>query len=170
MVGMRIVPGASDSQSQSSEKPPRSSILEIDSWMPSRGNLSLVDRLMPLMEGSRCVPGEEPDVERALRAGLANAVVHANQKGQIKVHTRCRCATGNEISIIVSEQGRKFDFRNITGDSSTLEASGEHNHGIQLMKAYVDDVYFERVGQKFPGPSALETVCIRNLRSSPSSA
>jgi serine/threonine-protein kinase RsbW len=150
MVGMRIVRGASDSQSQSSEKPSRSSILEIDSWMPSRIQAisPLVERLMLLIEGSRCIPGEEPDVELALREALANAVVHGNEKGQIKVHIRCHCGRGNEISITVSDQGKKFDFRNITSDGGTSEPSSEHNHGIQLMKAYMDEVYFERGGSE----------------------
>jgi len=150
MVGMRIVRGASGSQSQSSEKPSRSSILEIDSWMPSRIEAisPLVDRLMLLIEGSRCISGEERDVELALREALANAVAHGNDKGQIKVHIRCCCGTGNEVSIIVTDQGKKFDFGNITGDSGTSEPSGEHNQEIQLMKAYMDDVYFERGGSE----------------------
>jgi anti-sigma regulatory factor (Ser/Thr protein kinase) len=150
MVGMRIVRGASGSQSQSSEKPSRSSILEIDSWMPSRIEAisPLVDRLMLLIEGSRCIPGEERDVELALREALANAVAHGNEKGPIKVHIRCCCGTGNEVSIIVTDQGKKCDFRNITGDGGTSEPSGEHNQEIQLMKAYMDDVYFERGGSE----------------------
>jgi serine/threonine-protein kinase RsbW len=150
MVGMRIVRGASGSPSQSSEKPSRSSILEIHSWMPSRIQAisPLVDRLMQLIEGSQCVPGEEPDVELALREALANAVVHGNEKGQIKVHIRCRCGAGNEIAIVVTDQGKGFDFRNITGDGGTPESTGERGHRIQLMKAYMDHVYFERGGSE----------------------
>src|ERR1700730_96460 len=150
MVGMRIGRGASGSQSHSSEKPSRPSILEIASWMRSRIEAisPLVDRLMLLIEGSRCISGEERDVELALREALVNAVAHGNDKGQIKVHIRCCCGTGNEVSIIVTDQGKKFDFGNITGDSGTSEPSGEHNQEIQLMKAYMDDVYFERGGSE----------------------
>ena len=127
MVGMRIMRGALGSQSRSSEKPSRSSILKIDSWMPSRIQAisPLVDRLMRLIEGSQCIPGAEPDVELALREALANAIVHGNEKGQIKVHIRCRCGPGNEISIVVTDQGKGFDFRNITGEGITSEATGE---------------------------------------------
>src|SRR4029077_2861675 len=112
MVGMRIMREPVRSQSRSSEKPARSSILEIASWIPSRIQAisPLVDRLMLLIEGSQCIPGEEPDVELALREVLANAVVHGNEKGQIKVHIRCRRGLG-EISIVVSDQGKGFDFR-----------------------------------------------------------
>jgi serine/threonine-protein kinase RsbW len=149
MGGIRIVSGASGSPSQPVERSSRPSILEIDSWMPCQIQAisPLVDRLMLLIEGSQCVPGEEPDVELALREALANAVVHGNQKDrEIKVHIRCRCGPGNEISIVVNGQGKGFDFRNIARDCRTSEPAGEHGHGIQLMRAYMDDVYFERGG------------------------
>jgi hypothetical protein len=60
----------------------QSSILEIDCWMPSevRAISPLVDRLMGRIEGSQCVPGEEFDIELALREALDNAVVHGNQE------------------------------------------------------------------------------------------
>jgi serine/threonine-protein kinase RsbW len=149
MVGMRIMREPVRSQSRSSEKPTRSSILEIASWIPSRIQAisPLVDRLMLLIEGSQCIPGEEPDVELALREALANAVVHGNEKGQIKVHIRCWCGPG-EISIVVSDQGKGFDFRNITGEGGTPEPAREKGCGIQLMKAYMDEVYFERGGSE----------------------
>ena len=149
MVGMRIMRGPLSSQSRFPEKPPRSSILEIASWIPSRIQAisPLVDRLMVLIEGSQCIPGEEPDVELALREALANAVVHGNEKGQIKVHIRCWCGPG-EISIVVSDQGKGFDFRNITGEGGTPEPAREKGYGIQLMKAYMDEVYFERGGSE----------------------
>jgi len=101
---------------------------------------------MLLIEGSQCIRGEEPDVELALREALANAVAHGNEKGQIKVHIRCRCGAGNEIAIVVADQG--FDFRNITGDGGPLGPAGGYKQGIQLMKAYMDEVYFERGGSE----------------------
>src|ERR1700676_3184620 len=52
----------------------------------------LVDRLMPPIRESQCVPGEEQDVELALREALGNAVVRGNQQDpRKKVHIRCRC-------------------------------------------------------------------------------
>ena len=149
MVGMQIMRGPLSSQSRSSEKPTRSSILEIASWIPSRIQAisPLVDRLMLLIEGSQCIPGEEPGVELALREALANAVVHGNEKGQIKVHIRCWCGPG-EISIVVSDQGKGFDFRNIIGEGGRPEPAREKGYGIQLMKAHMDEVYFERGGSE----------------------
>jgi serine/threonine-protein kinase RsbW len=151
MGGMRSVRGTSGSQSRSPERRSRQSILEIDSWMPSQIQAisPLVDRLMLLIEGSQCISGEEPDVELALREALANAVVHGNQKeGEIKVHIRCRCGPGKEISIVVADHGKGFDLRNIEDNGVKSDPTGEHGHGIRLMKAYMDDVQFERGGSE----------------------
>ena len=149
MSGMRSLNGASDSQPALPGKRFRSSVLEIDSWMPSevRAISPLVDRLMTLIEGSQCVPGEEFDIELALREALENAVVHGNQEDpKAKVHIRCRCQPGKEISIVVTDQGKGFDFGKMVGNGITSDPESEHGRGIQLMKAYMDDVHFERGG------------------------
>ena len=104
MSGMRGLNRTSDSQSVFSRKHSHSRILEIDSWMPSeiQDVSATVDRLMRLIEGSQCVQGAERDVELALREALGNAVVRGNQAdSRRKVHIRCRCGPGNEISIVV---------------------------------------------------------------------
>ena len=151
MSGMRSLNGASDSQSPFPGKRSGSSILEVHSWMPSaiQAISPLVDRLMRLIEGSHCVPGAEPDVELALREALDNAVVHGNQENpERKVRIRCRCQPGNEISIVVTDQGEGFDFETILRNGITLDPDSEHGRGLQLMKAYMDDVHFERGGSE----------------------
>ena len=151
MNGMRSLTGISGLQSRRLEKRPRTSILEIDSWMPSRIEAisPFVDRLMVLIEGSQCVLGEEPSVELALREALANAVLHGNQeRGVIKVHVRCRCEPLGEISIVVTDQGKGFDFRRAMGDGFDCGGAGEHGHGLSLMKAYMDNVHFEHGGSE----------------------
>ena len=151
MSGMQTPNLASDSQSLFLGKRSGSSILEIDSWMPSaiQAISPLVDRLMRLIERSQCVPGAEPDVELALREALENAVVHGNQEDpETKVHIRCRCGPGNEISIVVTDQGKGFDFEKTVGNGLTSDPAAEHGRGIQLMKAYMDDVHFERGGSE----------------------
>jgi serine/threonine-protein kinase RsbW len=151
MNGMRKLNSATDSQSGSSRKRSGSSVLEIDSWMPSKIQAisPLVDRLMRLIEGSQCVPGEEFGVELAVREALENAVVHGNQEDpETKVHIRCRCQPGEEISIVVTDQGKGFDFEKALSNSIASEPSSEHGRGIQLMKAYMDDLHFERSGSE----------------------
>src|SRR6267154_2889128 len=122
MSGMRSLNPATESQSRFSKKRSRSSILEIDSWMPSKIQAisPLVDRLMRLIERARCVPGKEFDVELALREALGNAVVHGNKEDPgKKVHIRCRCGLGKGISIIVTDKGKGFDFGKVLADGLT---------------------------------------------------
>jgi serine/threonine-protein kinase RsbW len=150
MSGMRSLGPATDSPLRFSKKSSRSSILEIDSWMPSKTQAisPLVGRLMMLIQGSQSVPREEFGVELALREALNNAVVHGNQENpEKKVHIRCRCGPGNEVSIVVTDQGRGFDFEKIVGNGFT-SAAAEHGRGIQLMKASMDEVHFERDGSE----------------------
>jgi hypothetical protein len=89
MSGMRSLNAASDSQSQFSGKRSGSSMLEIDSWMPSviQAISPLVDRLMRLIEGSQCIPGAEPDVELALREGWTTQSCMAIRKIQREKYT-----------------------------------------------------------------------------------
>jgi len=151
MSGMRSLSPATDSQLRFSKKRSRSSVLEIDSWMPSKTQAisPLVDRLMMLIQGSQSVLGEEFGVELALREALNNAVVHGNQEDPgRKIHIRCRCGPGNEISIVVTDQGRGFDFRKIVRNGFTSDPAAEHGRGIQLMKAFMDEVHFERGGSE----------------------
>ena len=104
---------------------------------------------MRLIEGSQCAPGEEFDVELALREALENAVVHGNQENpERKVRIRCRCQPGNEISIVVTDQGEGSDFETILRNGITSDPDSEHGRGLQLMKVYMDDVQFERGGSE----------------------
>jgi len=149
--GMRSLNRASDSQPPFSGKRSRTSVLEIDSWMASKIQAisPLVDRLMRLIRESQCVPGKEFDIELALREALENAVVHGNQEDpETKVHIRCRCQPGKELSIVVTDQGKGFDFEKVIGNGIATDPNSEHGRGIQLMKTYMDDLHFERGGSE----------------------
>jgi len=164
MNGMRSLNRAANSQPQRSLKRSGSSILEIDFWIPSevRAISPLVDRFMELIERAKCVPGAEFDVELAIREAVGNAVLHGNQENPDKqVHIRCRCESGNGISIVVTDEGNGFEFLKILGNGLTSDFQGSHGHGIQLMRAYMDDVRFEKGGS--------EVHMRKRLRAAPSS-
>jgi len=121
--------------------------LEIDTWMASdiHAVSPTVDRLMGLIEGSQRVPGAERDVELALREALGNAVVQGNKADlKTKIHIRCRCGPGNEISIVVTHQGKGFEVGEAIGNGLTSEAAGANGRGIELMTVAIDEVSFER--------------------------
>ena len=156
MNGMRSLNETPNSKPKYSQpkfvgKHSHSSILEIDAWMPSKIQAisPLVDRLMNLIERAKCLPGAEFDVELAIREALGNAVVHGNHENpDKKVHIRCRCESGNEVSVVVTDQGEGFDFLKILGNGLTSDPADARGHGIQLMRAYMDDVRFERGGSE----------------------
>jgi anti-sigma regulatory factor (Ser/Thr protein kinase) len=133
MSEMRSPSRTPSSQSQFPGKRSRSSILEIDSWMPSKIQAisPLVDRLMRLIEESQRLPGEESDVELALREALENALVHGNQENpERKVRIRRRCQPGNEISIRGDGSGKGFDFETILRNGITSDPDSEHRRGL----------------------------------------
>ena len=81
---------------------------EVDAISP------LVDRLMKVIEGSRCVAGDEPEVELALHEALSNAVVHGNRMEADKlVHIQCHCESGKGVSITIKDLGEGFDPRSV---------------------------------------------------------
>jgi serine/threonine-protein kinase RsbW len=125
------------------------SLLEIDAWMPSEISAisPLVERLMRLIEGSRCITGEESAVELALREALSNAVVHGNRLDAHKlVHVRCRCQVGKGISLTVSDQGQGFDPGTVPDPVTVENLEPDHGRGIHLMKLAMDEVSFEQRG------------------------
>ena len=127
------------------------SLLEIDTWIPSeiKAIAPLVERLMPLIEGSHCITGEESAVELALREALNNAVVHGNRLDARKlVHVRCRCMVGDGISIAVSDQGQGFDASSVPDPVAGENLLAEHGRGIHVMKWAMDEVSFEQRGAR----------------------
>ena len=148
MSGVRILNGASGSQLQLNAP-------VLPSWKSTPGCPAIFKpsprwwTALRLIEGSHCVSGKEFGIELALREALGNAVVHGNQEDpEKKVHLHCRCGPGEEISIVVTDQGKGFDLGKVVDDGFTSDSAAAHGHGIQLMKAYMDDVHFERGGSE----------------------
>jgi len=149
MARLQTTNGRPDLRLRFARSRPGSSFLDIEAWMPSEINAisPLLDRLMRLIEGSRCVAGEEPAIELALAEALNNAVVHGNRMDRQKlVQVRCRCELRKGVSVVVRDQGQGFDS-NAVPDPTTAENIGaDHGRGIWLMKSAMDRVFFERGG------------------------
>jgi len=123
--------------------------LELHTWVRSEIGLisPLVDWLMSLIAGSRCVFGEEEFVELALREALSNAILHGNRLDARKlVHVRCCCASGKGVFIVVRDQGQGFDPNKVPDPLAFENLSAEHGRGLHLMKLAMDEISFEREG------------------------
>jgi serine/threonine-protein kinase RsbW len=150
------------------------SLLKIEAWMPSeiKAISPLVNRLMRLIEGSRCVAGNEPAVELALQEALSNAVVHGNRMDAHKlVQIRCQCELGKGVSIVVTDQGQGFDPKAVPDPLAVERLEEEHGRGIHLMKLAMDEVWFERGGTQVymrKGPARDLRTELRSISETPS--
>jgi len=125
------------------------SLFEIEAWLPSeiKAISPLVDQLMRLIEGSRCVAGNEYAVELALREALSNAVIHGNEMDAHKlVRIYCRCEHGKGVRLTVKDEGKGFDSAAVPDPLAVDRLEEEHGRGIQLMKSSMDQVCFEGGG------------------------
>ena len=126
-----------------------SSCLEIEARMPSevKAISPLVDRLICLIEESRCISGEERCVELALREALNNAVLHGNRLDPGKlVHVYCRCELGKGVSVVVRVQGEGFDPDATPDPLAAENLMFENGRGILLRRSQMDEVSFECEG------------------------
>jgi serine/threonine-protein kinase RsbW len=106
-----------------------------------------VDKLMSLIKRCRCAPGNETDIEIALREALNNAVIHGNHEDPAKqVHVLCRCQAEEEVSIVVKDEGQGFDSQAVQDPTAPGAIESTHGRGIFLMKALMDEVRFEQSG------------------------
>jgi len=83
--------------------------IQMDLALPSEVTAisPFVDQLMFLIKKCRCAPGNEIDIEIALREAVENAVIHGNHEDPRKhVYVSCRCEAGEEVSIIVKDEGK----------------------------------------------------------------
>src|SRR5271155_4449254 len=109
----------------------------------------LVDQLMRLIKAGHCVPGDECDVEIALREALANAVLHGNKQDiRKKVHVSCRIYPGRELSIAIQDEGNGFDVAKIPDPTGVDNIDSENGRGILLMKRFMDAVHFDHGGSE----------------------
>ena len=106
-----------------------------------------VDKLMLLIKKCRCAPGNETDIEIALREALENAVIHGNHEDPRKhVYVRCRCEADEEVSIIVKDEGQGFDSNALPDPTGPGAIQSTHGRGVYMMKAFMDEVRFEQGG------------------------
>jgi serine/threonine-protein kinase RsbW len=148
MVQIQVANRPSDSRPQSGGRH-ADSFFQIEAWMPSeiKAISPLVNRLMRLIEGSRCVVGEEPAVKLALWEALHNAVVHGNRMHPHKlIQVYCHCDLAKGISLVVKDQGQGFDPNAVPDPTAVDNLEGAHGRGLWLMKSVMDEVSFERGG------------------------
>lgn len=106
-----------------------------------------VERIVRRLRKSHCIPGKESDVRTALYEAMANAVTHGNHENAKKtVRVRCRYDAAQCVSIVVSDEGEGFDPRAVPDPTRPENLESEHGRGIFMMRAYMDEVRYEKGG------------------------
>jgi len=123
-----------------------------------------VDTLMRLIRRCQWVPGNEEDIEIALREALANAVIHGNHEDPGK-HVYIGCSGGtDEVSIVIRDEGEGFDIAEVPDPTTPENIKFSHPRGIYLMRTLMDEVRFERGGAVvYMRKSRREAITLRKL-------
>lgn len=106
-----------------------------------------IDDAMRFIARFRAVDGSEADIELALREGLLNAVIHGNRQDPgSRVFVAIRCSADGEVLITIRDQGDGFDESSVPDPTAPENLTSSSGRGIYLMRAYMDEVWFEEGG------------------------
>jgi serine/threonine-protein kinase RsbW len=105
-----------------------------------------VESLIHLIRESRLSPGNEEEIDVALREALANAIVHGNNEDPSRqVYVSCRCGSDG-VSLVIRDEGQGYDISEFPDPTAPENISSSHGCGIYLMKHLMDEVCFEQGG------------------------
>jgi|SRR5580700_8825104 serine/threonine-protein kinase RsbW len=127
--------------------------VELHQSLASRaaGISSFVDQLMLFIKlFIRKVGGankNEDEIETAVHEAVVNAIVHGNRENPEKrVYIICRCSMNGEVVISVRDEGAGFDYRAVPDPTGAQRLLLIHGRGLHIMKALMDEVWFEENG------------------------
>jgi serine/threonine-protein kinase RsbW len=102
---------------------------------------------MERMKHYTCFHGDGDDIEVALREAIANAVLHGNHEDPNKqVHLTFRCKPNGDLFFIIRDEGAGFDPEKVPDPLAPENIDAEHGRGILMMRAYMDEVHYDRGG------------------------
>ena len=106
-----------------------------------------VDDLMHTINILRGMDGTEVDIEVALREALLNSVIHGNREDPGKrVYLRVCCRADGEVSMAIRDEGAGFESSSVPDPTAPEHRMSTHGRGIYLMRALMDEVWFEEGG------------------------
>ena len=123
--------------------------VELRQSLPSRVEAisPFVDQLIVFINRFRNVDTSEIDIEIALREALTNAVIHGNHEDPNRcVYVVCRCHADGGVSITIRDQGKGFDSLAVPDPTAPEKLLSTHGRGIYLMRALMDEIYFDEGG------------------------
>jgi serine/threonine-protein kinase RsbW len=87
-------------------------------------------------------------IRLALEEGLNNAIKHGNCGNPEKVVELCYDVDDRRVAIAIADEGSGFDPAAVPDPTSDENLEKPCGRGIMLMRAYMDEVRFNRVGNQ----------------------
>jgi len=84
----------------------------------------------------------------ALTEAVNNAIYHGNQADPEKLIDICFKSKKNEVSFIIKDEGKGFDFTSLPDPTNPENIEKPHGRGVFLMRNLADKVEFEESGSK----------------------
>ena len=84
----------------------------------------------------------------ALTEAVNNAIHHGNKADPEKQIEICFKTQKNEISFVIKDQGKGFDFSSLPDPTNPENIEKPHGRGVFLMRNLADKVEFEESGSK----------------------
>lgn len=89
-----------------------------------------------------------PDMQLALEEGLANAIKHGNQLDTSKTVTVECYLNEDVVRIVIQDEGDGFDVNDVPDPTLPENLDKPSGRGVMLMKAFMDDVIYNDVGNQ----------------------
>src|SRR6266404_607294 len=128
---------------------PACSACKLDMTISADSNAisGVVDGVLQIAREMKCAEGNEYQVELALRAALANAIVHGcNNDPSKKVECCVVCSEASDVMIVVRDPGEGFSPQTIPSPLAAENLNRDHGRGIYLINQLMDEVSFARNG------------------------
>lgn len=112
---------------------------------------SVEERVLEVVKGLPCAPGELDGVSLALREALANAILHGNRRDPNKrviVACFCECEKDGGLLLVVRDEGPGFLPHEVPDPTEAETIHQWHGRGIYLMRHFMDDVRYEQGGRE----------------------
>jgi serine/threonine-protein kinase RsbW len=108
-----------------------------------------VNDVLQMANKCGCMDDDRMDLEIALREALANAITHGNgSKIAKRVFLRCYGSPGNDILILVRDEGNGFDPAQVPDPRNVDRRLLHHGRGLLLMRKLMDHVEYRKDGRE----------------------
>lgn len=122
------------------------------------------EKIIGLLKDRCCEDKSIFHVRLALEEALMNAIKHGNQGDPDKpvtIQYQLESAPGHQVylQVVIADQGPGFDYQGLPDPTLPENLSKPSGRGVLLMKAFMDNVHYNQVGNTVTMIKYLHTTC-----------